>query len=109
PKGMAPIVMANLKGAASMGQRRHHRGFGGKMTGNHGPIRIEDGIGHGRSVASDTILPRLSIVLRPVNKVATRQEFGTEGIAPMERTSLATRFFMKVVAWAEKLNLSFAR
>ncbi len=37
------------------------------------------------------------------------QDFGTQGIAPMERASLITRFFMGVVAWAEKLNLRFAR
>jgi beta-hydroxylase len=44
-----------------------------------------------------------------MNKVATKQEFGTEGIAPMERANRVTQFFMAVVAWAEKLNLRFAR
>jgi len=34
-----------------------------------------------------------------------QQTFGTAGVAPMERPSLVTRFFMSVVAWAERLNL----
>ena len=37
------------------------------------------------------------------------QSFGTAGIAPMERPSVVTRFFMAVVAWAEGLNLKYAR
>ncbi|MBC8036744.1 MAG: aspartyl/asparaginyl beta-hydroxylase domain-containing protein [Rhizobiales bacterium] len=44
-----------------------------------------------------------------MNDMAHRQDFGTEGIAPMERPSRAARFFMGAVAWAEKLNLRFAR
>ena len=44
-----------------------------------------------------------------MNKLSTPQEFGTQGIAPMERPSRATRFFMGAVAWAEKLNLKFAK
>ena len=36
------------------------------------------------------------------------QTFGTEGIAPMERPSAVTRFFMGIVNWAEKLNLKYA-
>lgn len=43
-----------------------------------------------------------------MNKLAHGQEFGTEGIAPMTRPGRVTRFFMGVVAWAEKLNLKFA-
>ena len=37
------------------------------------------------------------------------QSFGTAGIAPMERPSVVTRFFMAVVAWAEGLNLNYTR
>ncbi len=33
------------------------------------------------------------------------QTFGTEGIAPMSRPRLMTRVFMRVVEWAERLNL----
>ncbi|HEY8567507.1 MAG TPA: aspartyl/asparaginyl beta-hydroxylase domain-containing protein [Beijerinckiaceae bacterium] len=36
---------------------------------------------------------------------AADQTFGTEGIAPMSRPSLVTRFFMRIVAGAERLNL----
>nr|WP_272211996.1 hypothetical protein [Marinicella sp. W31]MDC2877890.1 hypothetical protein [Marinicella sp. W31] len=36
------------------------------------------------------------------------QSFGTDGIAPMERPSAVTRFFMGLVNWAEKLNLKHA-
>lgn len=36
------------------------------------------------------------------------QNFGTTGIAPMDRASVVTRFFMAVVAWAERLNLKYA-
>ena len=32
--------------------------------------------------------------------VPQAQTFGTEGIAPMQRASLPTRFFMAIVAWA---------
>lgn len=35
--------------------------------------------------------------------------FGTAGIAPMERPGAVTRFFMGIVAQAEKLNLKYAR
>jgi len=34
------------------------------------------------------------------------QTFGTDGIKPMLRPSLTARFFMGIVAWVEKLNLS---
>ncbi|WP_337267648.1 aspartyl/asparaginyl beta-hydroxylase domain-containing protein [Oryzifoliimicrobium ureilyticus] len=37
------------------------------------------------------------------------QTFGTTGIAPMERPSAVTRFFMGIVAWAEKLNYKYAK
>lgn len=37
------------------------------------------------------------------------QSFGTEGIAPMERASFVTRFFMGIVSFAEKLNLKYAK
>lgn len=37
-----------------------------------------------------------------------QQSFGTEGLAPMARPDPLTRFFMKVVEWAERLNLRCA-
>jgi beta-hydroxylase len=37
------------------------------------------------------------------------QQFGTAGIKPMERPSLVTRAFMRVVATAERLNLKYSR
>jgi len=37
------------------------------------------------------------------------QQFGTAGIAPMARPSAVTRFFMGVVAFAERLNLRFTK
>jgi aspartyl/asparaginyl beta-hydroxylase (cupin superfamily) len=37
------------------------------------------------------------------------QNFGTTGIAPMDRPSALTRFFMSIVAWAEGLNLKYAK
>jgi beta-hydroxylase len=37
-----------------------------------------------------------------------QQSFGTDGLAPMSRPGAMTRFFMKVVEWAERLNLSYA-
>jgi ornithine lipid ester-linked acyl 2-hydroxylase len=37
---------------------------------------------------------------------ATTQRFATDGLAPLARPSLATRLFMRVVAWVERLNLS---
>src|SRR5882762_3415840 len=36
------------------------------------------------------------------------QTFGTEGVKPMARPSAVARFFMTVVASAERLNLKFA-
>jgi beta-hydroxylase len=37
------------------------------------------------------------------------QTFGTEGVEEMSRPSLVTRFFMRVVAWAEGLNLRYSK
>ena len=37
------------------------------------------------------------------------QNFGTEGIKPMLRPSLVTRFFMRIVAWVERLNLKCSK
>ncbi len=37
------------------------------------------------------------------------QKFGTSGIKPLERPSLVTRFFMRVVAGAERLNLALTK
>lgn len=39
------------------------------------------------------------------NPADIEQSFGTDGLKPMERPSLVTRFFMRVVAFAESLNL----
>lgn len=36
------------------------------------------------------------------------QHFKTDGIAPLERKSRLTQFFMGVVAWAERLNLRYS-
>ncbi len=36
------------------------------------------------------------------------QRFATEGIKPMERASLLTRIFMRIVAFVEKLNLKYS-
>lgn len=36
------------------------------------------------------------------------QAFATPGLAPMARPGLVTRFFMGVVAWAERLNVSYS-
>lgn len=38
-----------------------------------------------------------------------KQNFGTDGIAPMDRPGAVTRFFMGIVAWAERLNLKHAK
>jgi beta-hydroxylase len=37
------------------------------------------------------------------------QNFATAGIAPLERPSILTRFFMGIVAGAERLNLKYAK
>ena len=37
------------------------------------------------------------------------QKFGTSGIKPLERPSLVTRFFMRIVAWAERVNLALSK
>ncbi|MBI2717817.1 MAG: aspartyl/asparaginyl beta-hydroxylase domain-containing protein [Rhizobiales bacterium] len=44
-----------------------------------------------------------------MNQQPTQQKFTTEGIAPLDRPSSVTRFFMSIVARAERLNLRFAR
>jgi len=41
-------------------------------------------------------------------KTAEGQAFGTSGIQPMDRPSAVTRFFMGIVAWAERLNFKYA-
>ena len=45
-----------------------------------------------------------SVAEQSVDK-SPSQHFGTTGIKPMERPSLVTRIFMRVVAWVERLNL----
>ncbi|HEY6024785.1 MAG TPA: hypothetical protein VIV34_11505, partial [Pseudolabrys sp.] len=37
------------------------------------------------------------------------QKFGTTGIKPLQRPSLVTRIFMRIVAGAERLNLSLSK
>lgn len=37
-----------------------------------------------------------------------QQTFSTDGLAPMDRPSAMTRFFMRLVQWAESLNLKYA-
>lgn len=44
----------------------------------------------------------------PLNADLT-QTFGTDGIKPMARPSLMTRVFMRVVEWAERLNLKHSK
>src|SRR5207248_2780996 len=47
--------------------------------------------------------------MNQINQQAHRpQAFATEGIAPIQRPSLTARFFMRVVQWAEGLNLKYA-
>lgn len=43
------------------------------------------------------------------NETDHAQKFGTPGIKPLERPSLVTRFFMRVVGLAEKLNLRLSK
>ncbi len=38
-----------------------------------------------------------------------RQDFGTAGIAPMERPGFVVRTLMSIVQWAEKLNLRYSK
>jgi beta-hydroxylase len=42
----------------------------------------------------------------PADERAPAQRFGTDGIKPMQRASLLTRVFMRVVAGVERLNLT---
>ncbi|WP_283194053.1 aspartyl/asparaginyl beta-hydroxylase domain-containing protein [Rhizobium sp. AN80A] len=46
---------------------------------------------------------------KSANSKPEGQTFGTSGIAPMGRPSAVTRFFMGIVAWAEKLNFKYAK
>lgn len=45
----------------------------------------------------------------PAQQGEAQQQFGTAGLAPMDRPSALTRFFMGIVAKAEKLNLKSAK
>jgi beta-hydroxylase len=45
----------------------------------------------------------------PPDERAPAQRFGTDGIKPMQRASLLTRVFMRVVAGVERLNLSCSK
>lgn len=38
-----------------------------------------------------------------------KQQFKTEGLDAMQRTSFATRFFMRIIAWAETLNVKYSK
>ena len=49
-----------------------------------------------------------SLAEQPTDKNPA-QRFGTQGITPMERPSLATRIFMRVVALVERLNLKCSK
>ncbi len=51
----------------------------------------------------------LTIVAEQSAENSPTQRFGTDGIKPMERPSLVTRIFMRVVAWVERLNLSYSK
>ncbi|MVA72008.1 aspartyl/asparaginyl beta-hydroxylase domain-containing protein [Agrobacterium vitis] len=46
---------------------------------------------------------------QPSTGADKEQTFGTSGIQPMDRPSRITRFFMGIVAWAEKLNFKYAK
>lgn len=46
---------------------------------------------------------------QPSTVADKEQAFGTSGIQPMDRPSRITRFFMGIVAWAEKLNFKYAK
>lgn len=50
-------------------------------------------------------------VIAPMNRESSspEQTFGTDGIAPMNRPSAVTRFFMGIVAGVERLNLRYAK
>ena len=43
-----------------------------------------------------------------MNETPKPQTFATKGMAPLQRPSRSARFFMAVVAWAERLNLKYA-
>ena len=46
---------------------------------------------------------------QPARPAEIEQSFATEGLQSMVRTSPVTRFFMKIVAWAERLNLGCSK
>jgi beta-hydroxylase len=48
-------------------------------------------------------------VMTAARPADAQQAFGTAGLAPLERPGLVTRFFMAVVAWAERLNLRHSK
>lgn len=43
-----------------------------------------------------------------MDQTTPQQTFGTKGLAPMDRPSRMTRLFMRIVKWAERLNLRYA-
>ena len=45
----------------------------------------------------------------PAAAASPQQTFGTEGMAAMDRPSRTTRFFMTIVAGAERLNLRHSK
>jgi aspartyl/asparaginyl beta-hydroxylase (cupin superfamily) len=45
----------------------------------------------------------------PQPSAELKQTFATEGLEAMVRPSLITRFFMRIVAWAERLNLKYSK
>ncbi len=46
---------------------------------------------------------------QPVPHAEPRQSFGTENINPLDRPSRVARMFMRIVAWAERLNTGHSR
>jgi ornithine lipid ester-linked acyl 2-hydroxylase len=47
----------------------------------------------------------VTVAEQQIDPVEPTQRFGTEGIKPLERASVLTRLFMRIVAGAERLNL----
>lgn len=54
--------------------------------------------------------PRVNPHAKPLSPAADRleQTFSTQGISSLSRPGLITRSFMRVVAWAERLNLKYS-
>jgi beta-hydroxylase len=50
-----------------------------------------------------------SVAQQQVHHEDKPQKFATTGIKPLERSSLVTRFFMRLVAGAERLNLALSK